>query len=449
MFEAVENSFRGLISALQMAKLYGTEHAKFLKAVDQAYDGFQAAFRERSELIFGIVGEELAFEKEVMFDLSKATRPMIVFLKSRNIERLSFYRPMLKEELHKLLVFLVTPADEIKKEPREYLAAKGVKNIDLGQIKSSRDQQPGAGGGAGGEASSQEIYHSAIENFSRTLEDVLDDKEMDSLGLQFNVAGIFESLSSSHQDLLKLVVMKRYDLLTFSHILNVSILSMFFSSKLGLSREESLEIGMAALFHDIGKTYISRQIIRKIDKLSPEEFEQVKGHTVAGAGMLLKYVDSLGMLPVLAAFEHHLKSDFQSYPKTAFPQKPHLGSGIIGVCDIYDALCARRSYKTSLPPVVVYGIMLKEKEKLHFPELVDDFFKIMGVFPIGSLVALSDSRIAVVRQQNEEDIFSPQVEAVFPLDKKESLDLKEDKNGLRIDRWLDPLAEGQPYLRLI
>jgi putative nucleotidyltransferase with HDIG domain len=446
MSEVIENSFRGLVSALQTAKLYGTEHAKFAKSVDKAYEGFQAAFKEKNELVFGIVGEELAFEKEVMFDLSKSTRPMILYLKSRGIERMDFHSSMLKEELHKFLVFLVSPKEELKKEPQEYLVILGVKNINVGHITSKGEKLDFSAGGA---ANYLKLYDSSLENFNHAMDNVLETKEIDYLDLQFNVSGIFEALASRHQELLKLTVMKRYDQTTFAHILNVAVLSMFFASKLGLPREEIMEIGIAALFHDIGKTSVSRKIIKKTDKLSPEEFEAVKGHTVSGAEILLKYVDTLGQLPVLAAFEHHLKSDFQGYPKMPFPRKPHLGSAIIGVCDIYDALSSRRSYKTSLPPLVVYGILLKEKEKLHFPELVDDFFKIMGVFPIGTLVVLNDSRIGVVRSENEEDIFSPKVEVVYPADKREVLNLKENTSGIKIDKSLDPLAEGQPYVSLI
>jgi putative nucleotidyltransferase with HDIG domain len=443
MFEVIENSFRGMVQALQTAKLYGTAHAKFAKSVDKAFEGFQAAFKEKNSLVFGIVGDELAFEKEILFELSRVTRSMLIYFKSRGIERMDFYSPMLKEELQKFLVFLVTPKEELKKEAQEHLIILGIKNISVGRIKSGAERLEG------GEPDDLKLYENSLENFSRTMDNIMDNKEVDFLDLQFNVSGIFEALISRHQELLKLTAMKRYDQITFAHILNVSILSMFFASKLGLSRDEIMEIGIAALFHDIGKTYVSRRIIQKTGKLEIDEFEAVKSHTVFGAEILLKYVDTLGQLPVLAAFEHHLKSDFQSYPKMPFPRKPHLGSAIIGVCDIYDALCARRSYKTSLPPVVVYGILLKEKEKLHFPRLVDDFFKVMGVFPIGTLVVLSDSRVGVVRGQNEGDIFSPKIEVIFPADKKEIVDLKDNPQGLKIEKTLDPLVEGLPYASLI
>ncbi len=444
MFETVENSFRSLISALQIAKLYGTEHVNFAKSLDKAYEGFQEVFKERDELVFGIVGDELAFEKEVLFDLSKATRSMIVYLKSRGIERMNFYRPMTKEELREFLLFLAAPKEEIKKEFQEYLMVKGIRNINVGKIKGSLENSEIA------EAINYlTLYTSSLDNFNRSLENILEAKDVDYHDLRFNVSSIFENLISRHQELLKLTVMKRYDLTTFAHILNVSILSMFFASKLGLAKDDILEIGTAALFHDIGKTYVSRKIIKKTDQLSEEEFETVKGHTVFGAEILLSYVDTLGVLPVLAAFEHHLKSNFKSYPQMAFPQKPHLGSAIIGVCDIYDSLSSRRSYKAKLPPNVVYDILLEEKQKLHYPQLVDDFFRVIGVWPIGSIVVLSDSRIAVVREENEDDIFSPKVEVISPPDKKETVDLKQKKPELKIEKSLDPLGEGKPYAELV
>jgi putative nucleotidyltransferase with HDIG domain len=444
MFESVESAFRSLMQALQTAKLYGTDHAKFGQSRDEAFESFQLAFKERAELVFGIVGEELAFEKEVMFDLSKSTKPMIVFLKSLGIERMSFSRAMSKEELHKFLIFLVTPKEEIKKEPQEYLAGLAIKNINVGKIKGSSERLEVTGA-----VNYLTLYTSSVDNFSSSLENILEAKTLDYLDLRFTVSSVFESLLLRHQELLKLAAVKRYDQNTFSHILNVAILSMFFASKLGLTKDDILEIGLAALFHDIGKTFVSRKIIKKSEKLSNEEFETIKSHTVLGAELLLKYVDSLGVLPVLVAFEHHLKADFKGYPRMAYPRKPHLGSAIVEICDIYDSLSSRRSYKAALSPDLVYDILTKEKEKFHYPRLVDDFFQVMGVWPIGTLVALSDSRVAVVRQENEDEIFSPTVEVIFPEDKKETIDLANKDLGVKIEKFLDPLAEGKPYTSLV
>ncbi len=444
MLEAIESSFRSLISALQTAKLYGVEHAEFTKSLDKAYQGLEGIFREREELVLGIVGDELAFEKEVMFDLSKSIKPMIVFLKSRGIEKMIFSRALTKEELRQFLIFLTAPKEEEQKQPQEFLESRGVRNINVGRLKESTEKLEAA------EAVNYfALYESSKDKFTQSVDNILEDKEFDPQNVRFNVSSLFESLVCGHRELLKLTVVKRQDFTTYTHILNVTILSMFFASKLGLSKEDIQDIGIAGLFHDIGKTYIARKIIKKTDKLSDEEFEKIKGHTVLGAEILLRYVDTLGIMPVLGAFEHHLKNNSKGYPKMAFPQKPYLGSAIIEVCDIYDALSARRSYKASLSPKAVYDILIKEKDILPSPQLVDDFFRIMGVWPIGSLVVLNDSRIAVVREENQNDIFSPVVEVISPPEKKEIINLAEKKPELIIEKFLDPLTDGKPYVPFI
>lgn len=274
-------------------------------------------------------------------------------------------------------------------------------------------------------------------------------QDVDQLTVKFAINNVMESLMTQHQDLLKLSTLRRYDPGTFAHLLNVSILSMYFSSRLGFAKDVVLNIGVAALFHDIGKLYISRKVIRKSDRLTEEEFAQIKSHTILGSALLLKYVDTLGIIPAVVSFEHHLKYNLKGYPKPAFPQKPHIASLIVSICDVYDALSQRRGYKADYPPDKIYSMMMEEKGSSFDPELADKFFKIMGVWPIGSIVSLSDGRIAVVRDENEDDILSPKVEIIHPADKKEIIDLRERKDSLKIERFLNPWTEGKEFLHLI
>jgi HD-GYP domain-containing protein (c-di-GMP phosphodiesterase class II) len=230
---------------------------------------------------------------------------------------------------------------------------------------------------------------------------------------------------------------------------------MYFSSKLGFAKEDSLDIGIAGLFHDIGKIYISRKIINKPDKLGTEEFERMKSHAILGAEILLGYADHLGILPVVVCFEHHLKFDMKGYPKSPFVQKPHIATMIVSICDVYDALAQRRGYKIDYSPDFIYNVMTRERGEAFDPELVDKFFKIMGVWPIGSIVALSDNRIAVVTDEHEDDIFSPTVKVIASApgqqeqDQGEAIDLSKAKDTLKIDHYLNPWKEGKEYLRLV
>ena len=452
MLERIEAGFRGFISALQTAKLYGTQHRNFTKALDAAFEGFQAAFQEKAELVFGIIGEELAFEKEILFDLSRNLKSMILYLKKRGIERMVFYRPMSKEELRIFLEYVNADKELGARKPDEYLASAGVRNIIAGKlgVTDGRGGQGGSGGGGGqGSANYGSLYAGSMGACQLAMDAVLTAGKVNVAQLRTDMANIFDGLLTCHQELLKLTVLKRYDMNTFTHILNVSILSMFFAFKSGLPKDEILEIGVAAVFHDIGKVYIARSLVKKPDRLTDEEFETIKGHTLFGAEVLLTYIDEMGMLPVLVAFEHHLKSDLKGYPKVAFPRQPHLASRMVAVCDIYDALFSRRSYKAGLAPNVIYDIMMKEKLKMYCPEMVDHYFRLIGVWPVGCIVVLNDGRTAIVRDANEADIFFPKIEIVTPEGCGETIDLSKTKPAFSIEKMLDPTAEGSPFVPFI
>lgn len=93
--------------------------------------------------------------------------------------------------------------------------------------------------------------------------------------------------------------------------------------------------------------------------------------------------------------------------------------------------------------------MMKEKGTFFDPSLIDKFFEIVGVWPIGSIVSLSDGRVAVVRDENEDDIESPKVEVIHPQEQRELIDLHERKGSLKIEHFLNPWKEGKDFLHLV
>ena len=272
---------------------------------------------------------------------------------------------------------------------------------------------------------------------------------MDYLELKFNVLNYMEDYMGKRQELKDLVSIKKKDLNTFLHLLNVSIISMFISSKLGYSQEDVLDLGIAGLFHDIGKLAISRRILKKPTKLSDDEFYKMKHHTTQGAEILVKYADAVGKLPAVVAYEHHLRYDMKGYPRLAHPRKPHTASLIISMSDVYDALAQRRSYKKDFPPKKIYNIMMDGKGNSFDPELIEAFFRVLGVWPIGTIVSLSNRKIAIVRKTNEKDIFAPVVQVIHKKKLGKVIDLSEEGIKLKITKSLNPFKEGKKYLRLI
>lgn len=441
----IERVFRDFLALLETIKLYGSEHPKFKSDLSRSYLSLEQFLSQKDELIIGIIGDELAYENDILFELSKQIAPAIKYLKDRGVERIVFYYGVNSEELRKLALYLAAPKKDILLSPQEYLESEGIKNIAIGKIKELEErnklsQDP---------ADLTKIYENSLEKISVSLGDVLDEQAIDNLTLKLVISNIMQNMANYHRELLKLTALKRYDAVSYVHILNVSILAMYFSSKLGFSREDVLDIGLAALFHDIGKMYISRRILNKPEYLTEEEFDKIKSHTVLGAELLLRYVPVLGMLPCVVAFEHHLKYDLSGYPKLPFAAKPHMVSLMVSICDVYDALSQRRGYKLDYSPEMIYNVMTSEKGSTFEPALLEKFFKIIGIWPIGSLVSLTDGRIAVVRDENESDMTLPKVEVIFPEDKKEVIDLLHASGGIKIARYLNPWKEGKQYLNLV
>jgi len=442
--DKVKTSFIYLMNALQAARLYSDGHPKFKEFVDRLHVQLQEILEERKELILGIVDGELAWEGEIFFNLAKKLAPLIAFLEESRIERIIFQQGMRFEELHHFIIFLARTKGLEKIDEKEYFNLHGIQNIRAGRLRASaRDDSASA--------KAEEVrlkYENSVHAVTHALNLVLNEEEIDYLDLRFNILSIMEDFIGRHQELLNLVSVKDRDIATFVHLLNVSLLGMFFSSKLEFTKDDVLDLGIAALYHDIGKLYISLRILLKKTKLDEAEFVQIKDHPILGARILDGYKDTLGILPVVVAFEHHLRCDLGGYPKVAYPQRPHPASMIVSICDVYDALALKRTYKKDYPPDKIHEVMILEKGKMFDAVLLDKFFQFMGVYPVGTIVALSDHRIGVVREVNEQDIFGPRVEIVDPENSGEMVDLFKTKKT-RITAALNPHSRGKKYLGFI
>ena len=435
---------KDFISCWQVGRIYEIGHPQFMESLSRAYDSLKAILSENEDLVLGIFGEELASGDEVFFDLSQKVSPIIKSLKSRGIEKISFKRGVNRQELAKLIYFLLTSKSESFDEFQEYLYIEGMRNISVGKIKAIDE----AGGDSETEKKGKiQQYEKTLDRIAQILDEAVNKESINTLQLKFVTNGIMDSLVGNYQLFFKLLKVKSYDTITFTHLLNVSILSMYFSHKLGFNRQDCISIGVAALFHDIGKLYIAKKIVQKAGRLDEEEFSAIKNHAVLGAQILLKYVDSLTILPVVVAFEHHLRYDLGGYPKVFFPRRPHIASLIVHICDEYDALSQRRSYKQDYPPEKIYKLMNIYREKKFPSGLLDKFFRIMGVWPKGTIVRLDNGEVAIVREEDEEDMFSPKVEVVSG-NTKGIVDLKTNQT-IKIQSSLNPLGEGKEYIEFV
>ncbi|MBN2246425.1 MAG: HD domain-containing protein [Candidatus Aminicenantes bacterium] len=435
-----------LISTIQASKIYSKDHPIIRDQIDKTYANLQDILKQQEELVLGIVDDVFVWENEIMFDLSKKSQSLILYLKRKGIERIEFHQAVNKDELHKFLQRITLSPSQASQEKDEILSLEGIKNIKAGKIKAptkDTDQESPK------LKNLKAAYMDSVKISSQSINKALRSEDIDYLDLRFNILNVMENFMGRHQEILNLTSIKRKDLITFAHLLNVSILSMFFASKKGFAKDDTLDIGIAALFHDIGKIAISKQILKKESKLTDKEFDKMKDHTTMGTEILIGYVSTFGILPAVVAFEHHMRYDSSGYPKVPYPQPLHIASLIVSICDVYDALAQKRSYKTDYPPLRIFKIMEQEKGKLFEPRLFDVFFRVMGVWPVGCLVKLSNKKIAVVREVNEHNMYKPKIEMLTPKPTGEIVDLAERNGNLKIVDSLNPLNEGSKYVKYI
>jgi HD-GYP domain-containing protein (c-di-GMP phosphodiesterase class II) len=196
--------------------------------------------------------------------------------------------------------------------------------------------------------------------------------------------------------------MKNFDDYTFTHALNVCVLSSALAQALQVSDEMVSAIAMAALCHDLGKKEIPKEILNHHGPLAPEQWLLMQRHPSSGARLLLDIpgVESANPLLPIVAYQHHMGADQSGYPKVKriLPQHTlHFASLIVAVADVYDALRTVRPYRAALSVAKTATILIKDAlaGKLH-REYVSRFLLLLNVLAPGRRVVLSDGSSGMI-----------------------------------------------------
>lgn len=226
------------------------------------------------------------------------------------------------------------------------------------------------------------------------------------------VDGFIESVFRNESAAATLFKLRDFDAYTYTHSLNVSVLSVLLGRRLGLDRIALREVGVAGMLHDLGKARIPEAILNKPGKLTPAEFEVMKSHPEQGFA-LLQGLPGLNGDMLRAVIEHHERRDGTGYPRGLKEQDIGLYSRIISVADVYDALTSRRVYKEPMAPAKALGLMYQWRDRDFTPQVIEHFIRCLGVYPLGSLVQLSGGEHALVMAANPEHPAEPVVRVIL------------------------------------
>lgn len=245
---------------------------------------------------------------------------------------------------------------------------------------------------------------------------------------------IVDKLLDREEILMDIMEIKSYDNYTYSHSMNVCILSILIGKQYGLSLNRLTDIALCGLLHDIGKVDIPIEIINKRGPLTNEEFEIVKSHPSLGVERLRKcYNISREVLEGIQC--HHEKFDGTGYPYRYKHDRLPLFAKILSVADVYDALTSQRSYRGAWMPCDAIEYIMAQSDIQFDKEIIDHFLHIVCAYPIGTIVRLSTGDLSIVVKNHAENVLRPRVRLVedCSLGKKlDEIDLFEDPSYYNI-----------------
>lgn len=183
------------------------------------------------------------------------------------------------------------------------------------------------------------------------------------------------------------------DEFTYSHILDVTALSIALGIKAGFSKQEVREIGLSAILHDLGKLMIPKNIMFKPTRLTEKEFQVMKLHPGFGYKMIKEQLH----LPehiARPALEHQEMYSGGGYPLGLKGDEIHPYSHVVKIADVYDALTSKRPYKESIPSSKAIKIMLSEGDKSFHPELLEQFLHLSNYRDLTQPAPLQRARVS-------------------------------------------------------
>ncbi len=272
------------------------------------------------------------------------------------------------------------------------------------------------------------------------------DKEIDITKARRVVHSMIDQIAGDESYMIQLTSIRDFDDHTYVHCSNVCVYSLTMGVRLGFDRSRLSQLGIAALFHDIGKVRLPGDLIRKPDVYDEDDWIQMQRHPELGVKTVLRNLkfDEFTARAARAAFEHHINEDFTGYPKLRKKASTNLFSKIITIADTFDALTSGRLYiKKAISADEVLRKMMYQMTVKFDAFLLKLFINIIGIYPAGTLILLSSDELALVTANNPGNLSRPQVKIIGDRSgpRKEFVDIdlsQPERASLNILRIIDP-----------
>ncbi|MEW5743928.1 MAG: HD domain-containing phosphohydrolase [Nitrospirota bacterium] len=190
------------------------------------------------------------------------------------------------------------------------------------------------------------------------------------------VTSIVDCILNRRSALYNLLSIEQYDYYTYTHSVNVGVLSIGLGIETGMDKKEAHFLGLGALLHDVGKNTIPPEILNKEGKLSDIEYQLIRTH-VEEARRILSGQRAFPLESFSAVLEHHERLSGKGYPRGLSADRISLFGRITAIADCYDALTTQRPYRTAFTPFYALSVLVNEIED-YDPALLERFVLMLG-----------------------------------------------------------------------
>ena len=362
----LQKLIRLITTAAANAALYHPEHRQVLRLNKQALNELHQLFNIHSDITLKVIDEQLIFANHPVTK-NLAVDRLLESLARNGISHLQIEPGVYAEELLGLI-------NTLSKNPDKQIDIKSSENIHFGQIevryKNPKFHQVT-------ELDLVDIENYEADRFMDLYQRVRNKQKLEMTGINEIVNGFVNAFNSQSDAFMAIAPLRSMDEYTYTHSTNICMLNLAQAKVLGIEGQLLNDIGIAAMLHDVGKMFISPDILTKSGQLDEEEWQIMQQHPRLGAEYLLN-TPGVPRLAVVTAFEHHMRYDNTGYPQTTRPWKQHICSHITAISDTYDAMRTHRAYEKSLEIDQIISIMLDlAGNKLH-PQLTYSFLQVLS-----------------------------------------------------------------------
>lgn len=252
------------------------------------------------------------------------------------------------------------------------------------------------------------IYDENFSDFKSMVKDIGNGKSIDIIKVQNMVGELKENFTSVNDIITCLNRIRDTDDYTYSHSINVSLLSSLIARWLGMGEIQCKLSTYCGLLHDIGKSRISPEILNKPDVLTPKEFEEIKKHPVIGYKILENNV-AIHKDVALGVLMHHEREDGSGYPFGVKSHQINIYGKIVAIADVFDAITSNRVYKKKQTPFDVFQIYESEYLTKFDTHILLTFLRRIASFYIGSKVRLNNELWGEIIFINDKAISRPMI----------------------------------------